>query len=116
MLHVKECEICDDDCLNVPRHRPIFCQIRLPTYHLWSFGESDNNINWKNATAELMLEYRQCLSNDILLQNLANNEINSETDINNASSTIVTVFKKIAVECLPTKNSNIIGNHIRMMK
>ena len=54
-----------------------------------------------------MLVYRQCLSNDISLRNLANNEINSEMDINNTYSTIVTVVKKTAVECLPTKKSNI---------
>ena len=103
-LYVNECEICDHDCLNVSRHRPIFCQLRLPAYNLWSSGrESDNNINWKNATAESMLIYIQCLSNDISLRNLANNEINSEMDINNAYSTIVTVVKKTAVECLPTK-------------
>ena len=71
LLYVNECEICDDDCLNVSRHRPIFCQLRLPAYNLWSSGrESDNNINWKNATAESMLVYRQCLSNDISLRNL----------------------------------------------
>ena len=54
-----------------------------------------------------MLVYRQYLSNDISLRNLANNEINSEMDINNAYSTIVTVVKKTAVGGLPTKNSNI---------
>ena len=47
-------------------------------------GESDNNNNWKNATAVPMLEYRECLRNNMLLQNLLDNEINSETDTNNA--------------------------------
>ena len=48
LLYVNQCEICDDDCLNVSRHRPIACQIRIPTFSQWSFGyEGDNSINWK---------------------------------------------------------------------
>ena len=54
-----------------------------------------------------MLVYRLYLSNHISLRNLANNEINSEMDINNTYSTIVTVVKKTAIECLPTKKNQM---------
>ena len=105
LLYINECEICDDDCLNVSRHRPIFCQIRLPAYTQWSFGcEGDNTINWKVVSDEARLTYRQFISNDISIQNIINNGIISDTDINRAYSTIVTVVKKAAIESLPIKN------------
>ena len=104
LLYINECEICDDDCLNVSRHRPIYCQIRLPSYSQWSFGsEGDNTINWKVVSDEARLAYRQFLSNDISIQNIINNDIISDTDINRVYSTIVTVVKKAAIESLPIK-------------
>ena len=43
------------------------------------------------------------MSDDISIQNILNNDFVSETDINNAYSTIVSVVKKAAVESLPIK-------------
>ena len=104
LLYVNQCEICDDDCLNVSRHRPIACQIRIPTFSQWSFGyEGDNSINWKMVSDETLVNYRQRLSDDISIQNILNNDFVSEADINNAYSTIVSVVKKAAVESLPIK-------------
>lgn len=45
----------------------------------------------------------QSLSNDRLLNNLANTEINTEDDLVRAYSSTVTVAKKTAVDSLPTK-------------
>ena len=104
LLYVNQCEICNDDCLNVSRHRPIACQIRILTFSQWSFGyEGDNSINWKMVSDETLINYRQRLSDDISIQNILNNDFVSETDISNAYSTIVSVVKKAAVESLPIK-------------
>ena len=45
---VESCEICEDDCLNVSRHRPVFCQLKLPQnqQHIVS-PDCEQSINWK---------------------------------------------------------------------
>jgi hypothetical protein len=51
---VAHCEILDDDCLNVSRHRPVLCTVNLPLaeepcdYSL----QNDSNVSWKKVTQE----------------------------------------------------------------
>lgn len=104
LCYVKECEICDDACLNVSRHRPIYCCMQTPVYQLWpSYRQCDININWRKTTDVLIDDYKERLSNNEVLQSLVNNEIITVTEVDQAYSTLVTEVKSTAVQCFPIK-------------
>ena len=44
---VEKCIVLDDDCLNVWRHRPIICCIKLPVVNAYNSDSMLESINWR---------------------------------------------------------------------
>ena len=69
---VSRCEICDDDALNVSRHRPVVCQ-NIPISQPSPPDTSvDTRINWKRADDQSIDAYKLSLSSSSNLQNVLN--------------------------------------------
>ena len=104
---VTACEICDDEALNVSRHRPVVCEVRLPTqgteYTMCGPVSDFCNINWKRANEESIQRYRDKLDNESSFQNLANHDFESTHSINNAYEDLVRTLKYCAKQSLPIK-------------
>ena len=58
---VESCEICEDDCLNVSRHRPVFCQLKLPHNQQQIVSPvCEQSINWKKRINAHYIIIRFC--------------------------------------------------------
>lgn len=104
LYYVCDCEISDDDCLNVSRHRPIFCRIRTPEYQrLPYYSSNDISISWRKVTGETTDEFKTCLSSNEVLRNLQNCDINTKDAIDSAYCNLVNEVKNTALQCFPIK-------------
>ena len=106
-LHCVSCEICDDEALNVSRHRPIVCQVRVPTQHseyAMSNPISDSGIiNWKRADGYTVQRCRDHLKNDASFQNLVEKSFGSKLSIDNVYADLVGTLKYCAKQSFPRK-------------
>ncbi|MES9879927.1 MAG: reverse transcriptase domain-containing protein, partial [Sedimenticola sp.] len=59
---VKTCTILDDSVLNVSRHRPIVCDIGLPTANTMHSQNVTPRINWKKADITDKCLYSECVT------------------------------------------------------
>ncbi|MCG7877806.1 MAG: hypothetical protein N0C90_15945, partial [Candidatus Thiodiazotropha endolucinida] len=103
LYYVCDCEIIDNDCLNVSRHRPIFCGIRAPEYQQHPYYSNDLGINWKKVTCDLANEFKTCLNSNEVLQNIEHCDINTKVDIDNVLSNMTNEVKSTALQCFPEK-------------
>ena len=101
---VSRCEICDDDTLNVSRHRPVVCQVNIPISQPSPPDTSvDTRINWKRADDQSIDAYRLSLSSSSNLQNVLNKDINSRHLIDETYNVIIHEIKNTAKIIFPTK-------------
>ena len=101
---VESCEICEDDCLNVSRHRPVFCQLKLPQNQQQIVSPvCEQSINWKNANSDQIDTYQCSLHNNKVLLDLDQGEIGSNDDITRAYLTLVNEVNASAKLCFPLK-------------
>ena len=52
---VEKCIVLDDDCLNVSRHRPIICYIRLPVVNAYNSDSMLSPLNGENVMAPILM-------------------------------------------------------------
>ena len=79
---VENCEISEDDCLNVSRHRPVVCQLKIPRSQQRQVPlVCEQSINWKKANSDQTDMYQFSLCNDTVLLDLDQSEISSNDDI-----------------------------------
>ena len=98
---VMHCEIADDNCLNVSRHRPILCCIKC-TVSNSKPHIPEHNINWKKANDAYVTTYRNCITNDPYLNNLSQCELDAER-IDQAYTTVCEQLVIYADSVFPRK-------------
>lgn len=102
--YIQACEICVDDVLNVSRHRPLRCRIRMPVQHPETYVIlTDSPINWKKLDDRTVQNYQVTLSCNETLQNLCNSSIATTDSIARAYGDIVRELKSIARQIFPVK-------------
>ena len=101
---VASCEICEDDCLNVSRHRPVFCQLKLPQNQQQIVSPvCEQSINWKNANSDQIDTYQCSLHKNKVLLDFDQGEVGSNDDITRAYLTLVNEVNASAKLCFPLK-------------
>lgn len=102
--YVYSCEICNDDALNVSRHRPVFCRVRIPAQYEESPNIcSENNLNWKKVDVDCANSYKENLLLNDTLNALAQSDLNSKTEIDKAYTDFVQEVKAVAKQHFPVK-------------
>lgn len=101
--YVVGCKILDDDCLNVSRHRPVLCSVKIPNFDIVEPVCAQPSINWKKVTDNSIIAYQEILGHNENLQYLVNNEMNCKTAIDQAYSVLVNEIKNSAQKCFPSK-------------
>lgn len=105
LLCVLSCEICDDEALNVSRHRPIICQVRVPNQQPEYAISNPVSciINWKRADVDTIQRYRDNLENNHQIINLVESSFESKFSIDKAYTDLVGTLKYCAKQSFPRK-------------
>lgn len=103
--YVKSCEICDDNALNVSRHRPIFCNLLIPVFSNDNKYEQADvvRINWKKVTNEHTNQYQSILQSNEALIKIKERELTSEVTLDQTYTTLVYEIKKATQTSFPKK-------------
>lgn len=76
---VLHCEIADDSCLNMSRHRPILCCLEYSVDSTCNDSqESDTYINWKRCNADQIQNFESLLAYDREVQSWSERELNQQ--------------------------------------
>ena len=89
---IQYCEIVDDQCLNVSRHRPVICRLAIPglDIHPTITINPESSINWKRVQNEHVDNYIHRLTTDPSLVALVSSSIQMAPEIDKAYSTLTT--------------------------
>lgn len=98
---VVHCEIADDHCLNVSRHRPILCSISCHTLSSESQIRKSST-NWKRVNHDHIDMYQNLVSIDQELNNYAHNSLNVK-DIDDAYEIMCEKLIKYSDSVFPRK-------------
>ena len=80
--YVNFCEILEDNALNVSNHRPIICELKLPTvYHSENDIDIKPRLKWSKATTQSLKDYELYLEHDLSLANYYTEPITSTGQI-----------------------------------
>ena len=87
---ISKCEILDDNCLNVSRHRPVICSVNIPTLSDVENNSGYNNysINWNKIKQTDKYKYESYLKNSNELKT-ACNMIQCKNDIDHFYDVLV---------------------------
>ena len=92
---LRSCEICDDDALNVSRHRPVIAQLHIPILVSDTpIVEHSVNINWKKADEPSIHRYRDNLARCDVFQRLCESSFESQSSLDVAYIELTGVLKK----------------------
>lgn len=101
---VRACEILDDNCLNVSRHRPVLLSIELPHIQLSDVAEASyQHINWRKATDQNINLYKNLLGSDRSLNSLVHCTDIREQTIDQAYDLISKTVIECATKSYPKK-------------
>ena len=89
---IQYCEIVDDQCLNVSRHRPVICRLAIPglDIHPTITINPESSINWKRVQNEHVDNYINRLTTDPSLVALVSSSLQMAPEIDKAYSTLTT--------------------------
>ena len=97
MQLLRSCEICDDDALNVSRHRPVIVQLHIPVLLSdTQIVEQSVNINWKEADEPSIQRYRNNLARCEVFQRLCESSFESQSSLDVAYIELTGVLKNSA--------------------
>ena len=99
---ISKCEILDDSCLNVSRHRPIVCSVNIPILSEFENDLSLTNlrINWKKLSPTDIQNYQSFLDSSYELK-IASHTLNCKNDIDNLYESLVNNIKSASDKCFP---------------
>lgn len=102
--YVYSCEICMGDALNVSRHRPVICRIRIPAQSAESPNIcAENNLNWRKVNAHSIDCYKENLMLNDTLDSLSKCDFDSDIKVDKAYSEFVQEVKAVAKQHFPVK-------------
>jgi len=78
---VTHCEIADDNCLNVSRHRPILCCLSISIHPVETVGNMKQCFNWKRISNVHVLKYCESLNNATCNHALDDQDIDQTYDL-----------------------------------
>ena len=89
---IQYCEIVDDQCLNVSRHRPVICRLAIHglDIHPTTIINPESSINWKRVQNEHVDNYIHRLTTDPSLVALVSSSLQMAPEIDKAYSTLTT--------------------------
>ena len=102
---IVHCEVADDKCLNVSRHKPIFCCINTPVCLTNNNIASKVCINWKQLSTQSIDMYLLALSNDSRLSCCLDTDLN-ETCVDSLYSDICKALVDTAKDVFPLRKSS----------
>lgn len=101
---VRTCEIIDDNCLNVSRHRPVLANLLILSNNIHGETiENDTGINWRKCTQRNVDNYINLLKADSDIKNLVTSTDCNMNSINTAYDLLSDRLVKYAAECFPKK-------------
>ena len=108
---VSTTEICNDDALNVSRHRPVVSKFCLP---IWApdqeSAQSSININWKKADEQTVHCYKNNLTRCSKFHSLSENNFETNSSVDNGYMDLIGALKDSAARSFPKNNTNGISN------
>ncbi|XP_045157960.2 uncharacterized protein LOC123524101 [Mercenaria mercenaria] len=102
---VTHCEVMDDSCLNVSRHRPVLCKLEIPISATRDYIATDSEnmkINWKKVSDVQVTEFQRRLKDISSLQYYAHKQLNNQ-DIDKFYEIISSSLNKCAGCIFPKK-------------
>ena len=94
---LRSCEVCDDDALNVSRHRPVIAQLHIPILVSDTpIVEQFVKINWKKADEPSIHRYRDNLARCDVFQRLCESSFESQSSLDVAYIELTGVLKNSA--------------------
>ena len=101
---VSTTEICNDDALNVSRHRPVVSKFCLP---IWApdpeSAQSSININWKKADEQTVHCYKNNLTRSSTFHSLCENNFETKSSVDNGYMELIGALKDSAARSFPKK-------------
>lgn len=76
---VSQCQIVDDHCLNVSRHRPLLCSLNIPLITVDDFVQTQS-ISWKKVSQSHINDYHMNLSDHLQSNNYCISDNYNEID------------------------------------
>ncbi|WAQ95794.1 hypothetical protein MAR_028484, partial [Mya arenaria] len=97
------CEIIDDHCLNVSRHRPVFAILHVPLnigYDNCEHYEMGNTLNMRKIVEHYIIRYNDFISSDLELSYFEHCNM-SISDIDNAYAILTSKLKDYSFQAIP---------------
>ena len=99
---ILHCEIVDDNCLNVSRHRPVYCCLEIHTHYINAKPtDKEYGINWKKIKQSDIYYYQELLKCSVDLNYASNSVLGTEYDVDNMYKVITNTLTSISESCLP---------------
>ena len=103
---ITHCEVADDNCLNVSRHRPILCCLGVNVDNAIAHDSyvSKGAINWKRDSRLDYNQYNRTVSSDADLCNVQE-KVLTRNDIDCAYGFVTDRLVNVALKTFPVKRS-----------